>query len=498
MSNAKDTPAEQERPLNARVIAGARGWKGPAAGRAGHVETGSIYLGTTNQVAGLYPWMQAAGLPAEGVPIGPDLLTGEMECIDPAGWVGRLTSNPGVWIQGQPGVGKSAIAKRIATWLVGYGYQLLCPGDVKGEYSELVRRMGGQVVRVGRGMDRINPLDSGPLGRKLHTLPHAEAERLRAEINGRRGEFLHALLATTHGLGHRPVAAESTALSSAIRLADQLSRDRDPVIPDVISVLRAPTGELFDRLMVSDEAEYISLTRQLVAALENLCDGPLAGLFDSATTTPLDLDSPAVSVDLQPLLGAGDAVVAAGLLATWSYSYAAVDTARALGRASRPVVLPLDELWRALRAGPGMVDALDGITRLNRSKGEVSMMVTHSLRDLDALPTEEDRAKASGLMERCDTLVLAAMPRSELERVDAQRPLTDGEKDIVASWSSPATTGADGSTMVHPGRGKYLLKIGARVGVPVQLMLTPAELDLYDTDAAIRAHRESPSTEVVA
>src|SRR5690606_1317272 len=128
------------------------------------------------------------------------------------------------------------------------------------------------------------------------------------------------------------------------------------------------TDEMHERLMVSGEAEYIGLTRQLVAALENLCDGPLSGLFDSATTTPLDLDAPAVSVDLRSLRSSGDTVVAAGLLATWAYSYAAVDTARALGHAARPVVLPLDELWRALRAGPGMVDALDGITRLNRAK----------------------------------------------------------------------------------------------------------------------------------
>ncbi|GAB3214264.1 hypothetical protein GCM10027294_53220 [Marinactinospora endophytica] len=474
--------------LNPRVIAPARGWRHPAGGGVGHVETGHVYIGTTNQVAGLFPFMQASGLPTEGVPLGPDLLTGEMECVDPAGWVGRLTSNPGVWIQGQPGVGKSAIAKRLAVWHVGLGYQILCPGDVKGEYSDLVRRMGGQVVRVGRGLDRINPLDSGPLGRRMHTLPVAEQERLRAEINGRRSEFLHALLATSHGLGRRPVAAESTALSTAIRLADQAHANDDPVIPDVIGVLRAPTEELKTRLMVARDSDYVELTRQLVAALENLCDGPLAGLFDSATTTPLDLDAPAVSVDLQPLLSAGDSVVAAGLLATWSYSYAAVDTARALGAASRPVILPLDELWRALRAGPGMVDALDAITRLNRSKGEVSMMITHSLRDLDALPTEEDRAKASGLMERCDTLILAAMPRSELARINAQRALTDGEQALVASWSSPATAGADGAHVVHPGRGKYLVKIGQRVGVPVQLQLTATERELYDTDGAIRSH----------
>ncbi|GLZ16143.1 ATPase [Actinomadura sp. NBRC 104425] len=472
--------------LNRRVIAPRRGWPGPANGRAAHVEAGAVYLGTTTEVAGLFPFLQASGLPAEGVPIGPDLFSGEMVCLDPAGWVGRLTSNPGVWVQGQPGVGKSAIAKRMGLGLVGYGYQLLIPGDVKGEYRDLVTALGGQVVRIGRGLDRINPLDSGPLGRRLAALPADERERLLAEVNGRRSELVHALLATAHGLGRRPRAAESTALNTAIRATVLAAPGADPTLPDVIGTLRNPPQELMDKLMVRGRDEYIALTRELVAALENLCDGPLAGLFDAPTTTPLDLDAPAVSVDLSAILTAGDNVVAAGLLACWAYSYSAVDTSRAFGFAGRPIVLVLDELWRALRAGPGMVEAMDGITRLNRSKGEVSMMVTHSLGDLQALPSEEDRAKALGLMERCDTAVLAAMPASELARFAEQKPLTDRERTLVASWAAPTATGVDGTGQIHPGRGKFLIKLGHRVGIPVRLQLTAAEARLYDTDQAIR------------
>ncbi|MEU5858898.1 ATP-binding protein [Nocardiopsis dassonvillei] len=469
----------------------ARGWPEPAAGRANHVESGHVYLGTSRQVAGLYPWMQASGLPVEGVPVGPDLLTGEMQCVDPAGWVGRLTTNPGVWIQGQPGVGKSAIAKRLCLGYAAFGYMVLCPGDVKGEYSQLVQDLGGQVVRVGRGLDRINPLDSGPLGQRLHLLPEAEREQLRAEINGRRAEFLHGLLASPHGLGRRPTAPESAALGHALHLATARTSE-DPIIPDLIALLRNPPAQIYDQLLVQGQAEYVQLTREVITALSNLCGGPLSGLFDGPTTTPLDLDAPAVSVDLRPLLTAGDQVVAAGLLATWAYSYAAVDTARAFGHATRPLILPLDEMWRALRAGPGMVGSLDAMTRLNRSKGEVTVMITHSLRDLEALPTEEDRAKAMGLMERCDTLMLAALPPSETERISAQRTLTEGERHLISTWASPSSTGADGSQAIHPGRGKYLIKVGTRIGVPVQLQLTRTELALYDTDAAMRrqAHGE--------
>jgi hypothetical protein len=148
------------------------------------------------------------------------------------------------------------------------------------------------------------------------------------------------------------------------------------------------------------------------------------------------------------------------------------------------LVLPLDEMWRALRAGPGMVDAMDSMTRLNRAKSEVSLMVTHSLRDTEALPTPEDRAKALGLMERCDTLILGALSAGELDRIGEQKPLTSGERELVASWASPTVTGVDGTSQRHPGRGKYLIKIGARAGTPVRLDLTATELDLYNTDPA--------------
>lgn len=466
-----------------RVIAPRHGWPGAGQGRAAHLDPGSTYLATSAQACGLYPFMQSAGLPATGVPMGPNLLTRELVCVDPQGWVGVLTTNPGVWIQGDPGTGKSAFCKRLCLGLTAFGHVLVCPGDVKGEYRGLVESLGGQVIRIGRGLDRINPLDAGPIGRANRG--HWD-QALLAEINGRRTELLHALLATTHALGRRPNASESAAINAAVRIAAE-HNPADPTIPDVIRVLRDPPAEQIEHLMVRDADAYTDTVRHAVTALENLCSGPLAGLFDGPTTTELDIDAPAISVDLKALLTSGDHVVAAGLLACWAHVYSALDTARAFGLLQRPLVLPLDELWRALRAGQGMVDALDSITRLSRSKGEVSLMATHTLADLDALPDPADRAKAAGLMERCNVLVLAAQSPAELARVAAQKHLTDNERELVASWASPTSTGAEGTGQVHHGRGKYLLKIGQQVGVPFQLALTEREKPLYDTDGEIRS-----------
>jgi hypothetical protein len=105
------------------------------------------------------------------------------------------------------------------------------------------------------------------------------------------------------------------------------------------------------------------------------------------------------------------------------------------------------------------------------------------LDDLDALASDEDRAKGRGMAERCAIKVLAALPGRELDRISQIVRLSGPERDMVASWAAPEAL-VPGST--HPGRGKYLLKTGERAGMPVALHLVGDEFRLYDTDAAVR------------
>jgi hypothetical protein len=371
--------------------------------------------------------------------------------------------------------------------LCALGYLALNPGDAKGEYSAVVEALGGQVIRIGRGLDRINPLDAGPLGRALPKLSGAARAALTVEVAARRSELLIALLSGPNGLDRRPDAIERYALEAAVRvLTTRHAGGADPIIPDVIRLLRSPSEELCSALQVAGPVEAWRTTGPITFGLENLCAGPLAGLFDGATSSRVDLSARAISVDLSGLLPAGDQVVAAGMVAGWAYTYGALDAAAALGLSQRPMVICMDELWRALRAGTGMVDSFDALTRLNRSKGAVTVMITHSLRDLEALPNPADRAKAAGLMERCDTVLLGASSPNELAAIAKRRPLTGQELRLVSSWAAPNATAVEGLDTPHAGRGKLLVKIGHRIGVPTQMMLTRAELATYDTDAAMR------------
>ena len=151
----------------------------------------------------------------------------------------------------------------------------------------------------------------------------------------------------------------------------------------------------------------------------------------------------------------------------------------------RNVVQVQDELWRALRVAPGLVERSDRITRLGRHRGVVSFQVTHSLDDLEALPTDTDRAKARGMASRNGVLLLGGMAERELDGLRRVVSLSDSEAALITSWAAPPTWHAN---RVHPGRGKYLIKSGQRVGLPVALTLTPTEIALHDTDQAF--HRD--------
>ncbi|MFF3256461.1 ATP-binding protein [Actinacidiphila glaucinigra] len=413
--------------------------------------------------------------------MGRDVLTGELVCIDPSGWTGRITTNPGVWVMSQPGAGKSALVKRMCLVYSAYGYMVCVPGDVKGEYSQLVGELGGSVVRIGDGGGRLNPLDSGPLRGRLASLPARERAGLVDVLTGRRLETLGALLSTKPGLGRPPTEIERSALNTAVQLASDATPETDPILPDVIAVLRQAPEALRSKLAASGDT-YNDLTRSVIAGLDNLCGGPLKGLFDGHTTAPLDLHAPAVSVDLSGLRARGNDVISAGMIATWAYAYSSIDSARSIGMMTRSLVLPMDEMWRALRSGPGLVDAMDAISRLNRVTDDVTIYVTHSLLDSESLPTEEDRTKARGLMDRCDTWVIGASSAEELKRVTGKRALTEQEAMLITSWSSATSTGLDTSDQVHPGRGKYLIKIGTRPGIAAATELTATERRLYHTD----------------
>ena len=240
-----------------------------------------------------------------------------------------LVTNPGEFVLGQPGIGKSTLVKRQITGAVATGTRAIILGDTKPDYTMLTEHLGGQVIRIGRGLDRINPLDAGPLGAALRRMSGPDAQALRWEVRSRRLSLLMALCTLVRE--SRITNAEEVILGRAIDLLDERSQPGgQPTVTDVLTVIEEGPDTLRAAARADTAAAFQDRSADLVFTLDLLCTGSLAGVFDGPTSRPIDLDAPAVSVDISRVGAAGDKLLTAAMLCTWSYGFGVVDAAAAL------------------------------------------------------------------------------------------------------------------------------------------------------------------------
>lgn len=460
-----------------------RGYAGPERGRVSYVEAPVEYRGTTVQTCGLWPFAAGSGTPMVGTPIGSHLLTGATVCFDPITWFtrARLLHNPSAFFLGLPGLGKSSLCRRTVLGLAGQGVTPLVLGDLKPDYTDVVRALGGQVVRLGRGLGSLNPLDVGALGQTLPHLSGTDAERVRAEVHGRRVNLTAALVTV---MRRKPVPDdEETILSAALRVLDSAHTPGDPppLLSDLVRVLEQGPDEIravtLDR---GNEQRYRDAVDPLQRSLLGLLDGPFGRIFGQHTSTPLDLAAPAAAIDTSGIDLSDERLQAAVLVSCWSQGFGAIEASQTLADAGlapqRHYYAVLDELWRVLRAGAGMVERLDGLTRINRQVGVGQAYITHTLSDLEALADEQDRAKARGFVERAGAVVCGGLPRRELDALGRVVQFSRAEANMITKWSTPASwdTGA-GREAAPPGQGNFLVKVGQRPGIPVHLDFVPIE-----------------------
>jgi hypothetical protein len=307
------------------------------------------------------------------VPLGHNLITNSTVCCDPINWFARahLIGNPSAFILGLPALGKSTLIRRMLIGLAAQGVRPLVLADTKPDFSDLIRGLGGQVVRMG-GTAALNILDPGQMGQAARRLPEGPRRELGEKIHQRRLDMITGLIVL---MREGPVTdGERPLLSAALRALDAARPDRPPVLTDLLRLLQSPTGEMRAMTMDrGDDERYRAVADPLSVSLMTLTQGELGATFGHQTTTPLDLDAPAISVDISNI-GTGSAKVrAAMMLASWNEGYAAVDAAKALADAGvapqRRYILALDELWAVLRTGNGLVERVDALTRLNRNEG---------------------------------------------------------------------------------------------------------------------------------
>jgi hypothetical protein len=284
----------------------------------------------------------------------------------------------------------------------------------------------------------------------------------------------------------RPV--EETVIGAALDLLAERGIT-EPIVPDLLQIITE--GALEDGTLRLQRAaqcftrgEYRDETRELRQTLAAMLEGSLAGMFDGPTTTPFDMNAPMISVDVSAVAASGDEMLASALVAIYAYGFACVEAANLLSDAGlappQRFMIECDEFWSAMRGAPGIVKQIDAMMRLGRRGAGVSIWtVVHSLLDMEALATVEDRAMARGFIDRAAAVIVGGLSPRDLELVNEVIHMTGPEQGLVERWSG-AESWVQGS--VHPGRGNFLIKCGGKVGLPVHVHYVGDEGVLYFTD----------------
>lgn len=464
-----------------------RGWPGRGGGSWPRVEAATEWRGTSGQVCGLYPFSVGSPAPLVGTPLGPHLATGDAVCGDPISWFSKgLIANPSVFILSKPAMGKSTLTIKMLTGAAAMGHIPLVLGDLRPDYIDAIDALGGQVIRLGGGRGRVNPLDPGHATKAARSIGGDAGRALAADAGLRRLDLLVALL--TIWRGDTPDRMHRAALERALAVLDERHTDPlPPILDDLLQVLDDAPPSVMAVTGAATPEEYYREIKALRVDLLSLAAGSAFGnMFNGQSSEEMDLDRPAV-YDVSATYRSDTSRQAAALLASWTFGFASVEVSNALADAGqaprRHYLLALDELWRALRVGHGLVDQIDGLTRLNRQDAVGQVFISHTTKDLRSLADASEIAKAKGFVERSGMVIVGALPSSEFEpeNLGSILDFSDAERQMVTSWVSPEGWGQDGNH-APPGRGKFLIKVGNRPGIPFAARLTRAEASLRNTN----------------
>ncbi len=474
-----DTTRAPQQPRTARdrvnrPIAPRRGRARPGEGWSPVEAPLAVYQAATSEIGGLFPLLAAAGVPAVGARMGYDTLSGGAFYVHPVEWVLRgLSTNPNLIVFGEPGRGKSSTIAAFLLRMMMFGFRSLIAGDVKGEYSPLVRAMGNTPIALGRGSPaRLNALDLGPLRSRWNSW---SVSRQREELAGVLGRWVKLLVALADAQGYEPTVTDEAVLSAVLRglvgIGDGYTELRPITIPDVQRVLADPDNVLCETTRFADRRQFLDALRPMTDALGNLISGPLAGLFDEETNIRLDWDAPVQSMDLSLLRSRGDQAIAVALTCLGSWSSMATDL-----QADGDIrIVVRDEMWRQMRLGLRAVQAADSELRLSRIEKSIQVLIAHKPSDLMSVGAagSQEVAIARDLLALCSTRVLLGQSTRVADELAEALGLSEREQEVITGWAMDR-------------QGRALWKVENAPGYKVQTVLSGAERRVFDTNAQLR------------
>jgi type IV secretory pathway VirB4 component len=400
---------------------------------------------TTRHAQAIYPFMAPGSLGGRGVFIGRDS-GGSAFCYDPWDlYADGTLDDPNVIVLGKLGQGKSSLVKTLLWRMLLFGRRAFVL-DVKREYGPLCQAAGVEPVSLvpGAGV-RLNPLASRPE-------EHAQLELLRA--------------VTVTALGGELTQVEAAALREALRTVRTGGRG-EPTLPAIAEVLFQPVAEMATRLQTTPE-RLASDARRAALALQDLCEGPLRGMFDGPTTPGLDLDSKLLVLDLHAVRDSP----AVGILMACATAWMSALLARMAERPGRERLINVaDESWKIVQHN-GLGEWFQSNFKLARQFGVMNLVVLHKLADLHAAGDAGSRASriAEGLIADASTRIVYNQDESQVPLTRSLLGLSQSEAELISMLSA----------------GQALWRVGSRSFV-VQHYRSRLEARLTDTDTGMRA-----------
>lgn len=370
-------------------------------------------FGTSHNACALAYFDSAATLGAEGVPMGPILSGGGLHCYDP--WVVYSkpdkyhVTNPNMTVTGEIGGGKTTTIQVYLRRQHPFG-RFIRVIDPRGEYRELCRDLGGQIIRLARdGGITLNPLENAETRHALL--------RSMASATARRN------------LNEREPALLNVALDAAVEIGGDY-----PVLPDVLRLLFHPTEAMAEKVGTNARRFAIE-ARDVAMALQPLCEGDLRGLFDGPTTADVDFDNQFILLDLSDLwdsqsLGILMACATSFLQSQIDRHYKSGDM---VGKPPKSILV-IDEAWKILTL-PGVGEWLRERFKFARKLAQQNIAIMHGFRDLDAAGDDGDQITklAQGLVKDCGTFILCRTTPEDAKQTQRLLNLSDVERDILVS-----------------------------------------------------------------
>lgn len=402
---------------------------------------------STRHARAVYPFQAEGGLGWRGCLIGADSSGGAF-CFDPWELYRRkLVSNPNVAVFGELGYGKSALLKTLLWRMLVFGRRAFVL-DIKGEYAPVCDALGVKPIRLAPGSGvRLNPLS-------------ARRER------GAQVEILRAVASTALGRRLRP--EEAATLREA--LAEVCEREPEPTLPQVGELLFSPTARLSEALRASPR-ELADAVREVALALQDLCEGPLRGLFDGPTSPDVDLDGRLVVLDLEAVKDSP----AIGILMACAQGWLSARLERLADRRDPGRLISVaDEVWKVLEH-EGLAQWFRANFKLARKYGTLNVIIAHKPGDISGSGDHGTarHAAARGLITDCATRVIFHQAAGDIPTCQDAFGISDREAQILGQLQ----------------RGQALWQVGARSFV-VQHYRSRIERRLTDTDAGMSADRQ--------